>query len=53
MLVHLLNQNHSPDTIHEHQITDSKKFKNEVINVFTQTDYYNSSGNEISKNHNF
>ena len=46
LLIHFLNQNLSQDTFHEQKNTDSEKFKKEVINVFTPTEFDNSPESE-------
>ena len=51
MIIHLLNQNHSLDTLHEQNVAEN--FKNEVINVFFQREIDNSSQTEILRNHTF
>ena len=53
LLIHLLNQSHPLDTFHEQTSTDGEKFKNDVIIIFTRTEFNNSSGTENSSNHNF
>ena len=39
---HCLSQDDSRDMFFEHKNTDAEKFKNEVINIFIQTDFDNS-----------
>ena len=53
LIIHLLNQSHSRDTFHEHKDTDVGKFKNEVVNIFTKTEFDNSSETQSSWNHTF
>ena len=53
LLIHFYNQNQSLDTFHEQENTDAEKFKNEVINVFTQKEFDSYSKSEISTNHTF
>ena len=48
-LLLLLNQNLSLDTCDEHNKTDAEK-RNEVIFVFTQTEFDNSSATDVSAN---
>ena len=53
LLLHFLIQHLSLDTFHEQKNTDAEKLKNEVIKVFTQTDFDNSSDTEVSQKYNF
>ena len=48
LLLHLISQNRPLDTFYELNNTDAEKLKNEVIDVFTQTDFDNSSETEFS-----
>ena len=48
--IFFLNQNQSLDTFHEHKNTDTEKFKNEVVNVITETEFDFSCETEISTN---
>ena len=53
LLSQFLNQNRSLDILHEPNVADAEKLKNEVVNVFTQTEFDKSSETEVSENHNF
>ena len=53
LLHQLVNQNLSLDTLHEQNNTDAEKLKNEVNNIFTQTEFHNSSETEVSPKRNF
>ena len=53
LLFHVINQFSSLDTFHEEINTDPGKFKNEVTNVFTRTDFNSSPETENSTNHRF
>ena len=48
MIIHILNQNHSPDTSHGQKESDAEKLKIEVINVFIHTYFDNSSKTKVS-----
>ena len=53
LLLLLLNQNHWRDTFHVHKNTVAENIKNDVIKVFTQTEFDEFSGTEISSSHTF
>ena len=53
LLLHLLNQSHSLDPFQEQNKTDAETLKKKEIDVFTQTEFANSSRTEVSPNHNF
>ena len=46
--LHLLNRNHSLDTLNDQVNSHAEKLRNEVIGVFTQTEFENSSETEFS-----
>ena len=52
-IFHILNQNHWLDTFHDIKIPIAENFKNEIINVFTETEFDNSSESGTSTNQTF
>ena len=48
LILQRLHQSHSLETFRELNNTDAEKLKNEVVNVFNQTEFDNSPDSEVS-----
>ena len=53
LLIHLLIENRSLDTIHEQKSTDAEEFKKAITNIFIQTEFDKSIETDFSTNHTF